>query len=53
MPIYSNVYLDFHTNWLQNYYAGSEVNWPEAVLYAYIAEPVGNGAGRGAERFGP
>ena len=23
MPIYSNVYFDFHTNWLQNYYAGS------------------------------
>ena len=40
MPIYSNVYFDFHTNWLQNYYAGSEINWPEAVLYAYIAEPV-------------
>ena len=37
MPIYSNVYFDFHTNWLQNY---SEINWPEAVLYAYIAEPV-------------
>ena len=40
MPIYSNVYFDFHTNWLHNYYAGSEINWPEAVLYAYIAEPV-------------
>lgn len=40
MPIYSNVYFDFHTNWLQNYYAGSEINWPQAVIYAYMAEPV-------------
>lgn len=40
MPIYSNVYFDFHTNWLQNYYASSEINWPQAVIYAYMAEPV-------------
>ena len=40
MPIYSNVYFDLHTHWLQNYYAGPEINWLVAVLSAYIAEPV-------------
>lgn len=36
MPIYSNIYTDVFTERLQNYYSNAEVNWPTAVLYAYI-----------------
>lgn len=39
MPIYSNVYFDFYTNWLQNYTPNSAYSWPMAILYAYYAEP--------------
>ena len=40
MPIYSNVYFDFHTDWLQNYYPNAEYSWPVAILYAFYGEPV-------------
>ena len=40
MPIYSNVYFDFHTDWLQNYYPNAEYSWPVALLYAYYGEPI-------------
>ncbi len=40
MPIYSNVYFDFHTDWLQNYRPNSYYSWPVAILYAYYAEPL-------------
>ena len=40
MPIYSNVYFDFHTDWLQNYRPNSYYSWPIAILYAYYAEPL-------------
>ena len=39
MPIYSNVYFDFHTDWLQNYYPNSQYSWPVALLYAFYGEP--------------
>ena len=39
MPIYSNIYFDFHTDRLQNYYANAEYSWPVAILYAYLGEP--------------
>lgn len=39
MPIYSNVYFDFHTDWLQNYEPSAYYSWPTAILYAYYAEP--------------
>ncbi len=39
MPIYSNVYFDFHTDWLQNYYPNAEYSWPVAILYAFYGEP--------------
>lgn len=38
MPIYSNVYFDFHTDRLKNYYVNSAASWPDAVLYAYMQE---------------
>lgn len=39
MPIYTNIYFDFHTNWLQNYYPNAEYSWPMAIMYAFYAEP--------------
>ena len=39
LPLYSNVYFDLHTNWLQNYVPSSYSSWPAAILYAYYAEP--------------
>ena len=39
MPIYSNIYFDFHTDWLHNYYPNAEFNWPVALIYSYVAEP--------------
>ena len=40
LPIYSNIYFDFFTDWLQNYEPGTYYSWPVAILYAYYAEPV-------------
>ncbi len=40
MPIYGNVYFDFHTDWLQNYRPNAEYSWPVAILYAFYGEPV-------------
>ena len=39
LPLYSNVYFDFHTDWLQNYAPNNYSGWPAAILYAYYAEP--------------
>lgn len=39
MPLYSNVYFDFHTDWLQNYHPEQYYSWPVAILYAFYAEP--------------
>ena len=40
LPLYSNAYFDFFTNKLQGYTPDSErYNWPEALLYAHLAEP--------------
>lgn len=39
MPIYSNIYFDFFTDWLQNYEPATYYSWPVAILYAYYAEP--------------
>ena len=40
MPIYGNVYFDFHTDWLQNYRPNAEYSWPVAILYAFYGEPI-------------
>ena len=40
MPIYSNVYFDFHDIMLQNYHANAEYSWPVAILYSYYGEPL-------------
>lgn len=39
LPIYSNVYFDFHTDRLQNYYINTYTGWPSAILYAYLDDP--------------
>lgn len=38
IPLYSNIYFDFCTDSLHNYYANSETNWPSALLYSYWME---------------
>lgn len=44
LPLYSNVYFDFHTDWLQNYAPNTYSSWPAAILYAYYAKPGDEGA---------
>ena len=36
IPIYSNIYFDFFTNQLQNYYVTGHVTWSQAILEAYF-----------------
>ena len=36
IPIYSNIYFDFFTDMLQNYYITSQVTWSQAILQAYF-----------------
>lgn len=38
IPVYSNVYFDFYTPTLQNYNAGSNVSWAQAIVEAYLGD---------------
>ena len=38
VPIYSNIYFDFHSVCLQNYHPDAEANWPRAIIYAFWTE---------------
>ena len=38
IPIYSNIYFDFFTSQLQNYYITAHVTWSQAILEAYFGE---------------
>lgn len=38
LPLYSNLYFDFHTSGLQNYRPDAMMNWPTALLYAYMGQ---------------
>lgn len=38
IPIYTNIYFDFHIASLRNYYPNAECNWPVALTYAFISE---------------
>lgn len=40
VPLYSNVYFDFYTTSLQDYAANSNQTWADAILYAWLGEPV-------------
>ena len=39
IPIYSNIYYDFFTEYLQNYEITSSVTWSQAILLAYFGLP--------------
>ena len=36
IPIYSNIYFDFYTSQLQNYWITAHVTWTQAILEAYF-----------------
>ncbi len=36
IPIYSNIYFDFFTEHLQNYFVTSQVTWSQAILQSYF-----------------
>ncbi len=38
IPIYSNIYFDFYTHQLQNYYITAHVTWTQAILESYFGE---------------
>ena len=38
IPIYSNIYFDFYTSQLQNYYITGHVTWTQAILESYFGE---------------
>ena len=38
IPIYSNIYFDFFTPQLQNYWITSHVTWTQAILESYFGE---------------
>ncbi len=40
LPLYSNIYFDFHVPELQDYNPNAEMNWPVAILYATLGEAV-------------
>jgi hypothetical protein len=39
IPIYSNIYYDFYTDQLQNYFITGQVTWSQAILLAYFGDP--------------
>ena len=40
IPVYSNVYFDFHTTMLQNYNIAANTTWGQAIVEAYLGDPV-------------
>lgn len=40
IPVYSNVYVDYHTACLQNYQISENVTWSQAIVEAYMSDPV-------------
>ena len=38
IPLYSNIYFDFYTSQLQNYWITGHVTWTQAILEAYFGE---------------
>ena len=39
IPVYSNIYYDFYSNYLQNYKIINNVTWSQAILAAYFGLP--------------
>ena len=40
VPVYSNIYFDFFTPRLQNYLINGSSTWAQAILYAYLGDPI-------------
>lgn len=40
IPVYSNVYVDFYTSCVQNYHVSENVTWSQAIVDAYMSDPV-------------
>ena len=40
IPIYSNIYFDFYTSQLQNYWITAHVTWTQAILESYFGEDI-------------
>lgn len=40
IPVYGNVYVDFYTSCLQNYNVNQNVTWTEAIIGAYMSDPM-------------
>ncbi len=38
IPVYSNVYFDFYTDKLHEYYISESMTWSEAIIGAYLAD---------------
>ena len=38
IPVYSNIYFDFFSSQLQNYYITAHATWSQAILESYFAE---------------
>ena len=41
IPVYSNIYFDFFTPSLQNYYITAQVTWSQAILLVYRGDAEG------------
>ena len=39
IPVYSNVYVDFHAASLHNYQVSENVTWSQAIVEAYLSDP--------------
>ena len=39
IPVYSNIYFDFLTPKLQNYWITGQVTWSQAIILSYFGEP--------------
>ena len=40
IPVYSNIYFDFYSSYLQNYFPAAHVTWSQAILSSYFGEAV-------------
>ena len=38
IPVYSNIYFDFYTRKLQNYFIAENIDWPQAIIPAYLGD---------------
>ena len=51
LPVYGNVYFDFYTSMLQEYYVEANVTWGQAIIGAFLGEPLEEAEDEGEEEF--